>query len=106
MKLTTCFSALGDPVRFAIVERLLSEGELSAGVLNEGVTISAPAMSRHLKVLRSAGLVTRRVNRQQRIYAVDPRAFQQISDWTQKHREFWTQSLDRLGAVLNEEDGI
>ena len=54
------FAALGDETRFAIVERLLKEGELSAGELQEGTEISAPAVSRHLKVLRSAGIVAQR----------------------------------------------
>lgn len=102
--LTTCFAALGDPVRFAIVERLLQRGSLSAGELQDVADISAPAISRHLKTLHRAGIVTRTVAGQRRIYAVDARAVQAIHRWTMDHAEFWAGSLDRLAAALNEEE--
>lgn len=101
--LTTTFSALGDPTRFAIVERLLRDGEQSAGALTRQVALSAPAVSRHLKVLREAGIVDQRVERQKRIYSVRPQALQTVNNWTLNHREFWQTSLDRLEMALNEE---
>ncbi|QLC26212.1 winged helix-turn-helix transcriptional regulator [Parasphingopyxis algicola] len=101
--LTTTFAALGEPTRFAIVERLLREGELNAGALQQGASISAPAISRHLKVLRKAGIVVQRIDRQQRIYAVRPEAVQAISAWTMSHKEFWQASFDRLAAMLEAE---
>ena len=101
--LPATFAALGDPTRFAIVERLLVEGELSAGEINEGVAISPPAVSRHLKVLREAGVIEQRVAAQRRIYAVRPEAVRTISAWTMSHREFWQASLDRLEAALVKE---
>lgn len=101
--LPTTFAALGDPTRFAIVERLLTEGELSAGAINEGVPISPPAVSRHLKVLREAGVIDQRIDAQRRLYAVRPEAVQTISAWTMSHREFWQASLDRLEAALMKE---
>lgn len=94
------FAALGDSTRFAIVERLLKEGELSAGEINEGQEISAPAISRHLKVLREAGIIEQRIDRQRRLYSVRPQAVESISAWTQSHREFWQASLKRLEAAL------
>lgn len=102
--LVAAFSALGDPSRLAIVERLLAEGELSAGALQDVADISAPAISRHLKVLRAAGLITQRVDAQRRIYAVDPRAVRAINAWTMSHAEFWGPSLDRLAAALKAEE--
>lgn len=102
-QLIETFAALGDGTRFAIVERLLKEGELSAGDLQENTGISAPAISRHLKVLRKAGVIDRRIDRQKRIYAVRPQAVESISAWTMSHREFWKSSLDRLERALNEE---
>jgi len=102
--LVTTFAALGDPTRFAIVERLLTDGALSAGALGEVADISAPAISRHLKVLREAGIITQTIDRQRRIYAVAPGAVQAISLWTRGHEAFWAGSLDRLGAALNSED--
>ncbi|MEM7524202.1 MAG: metalloregulator ArsR/SmtB family transcription factor [Pseudomonadota bacterium] len=101
--LPTTFAALGDPTRFALVERLLTEGELSAGALQEGVSISAPAISRHLKVLREAGLIVQRAERQRRIYAVRPEAVRGIGAWVQTHRAFWESALDRLEAAMDRE---
>ena len=101
--LPTTFAALGDPIRFALVERLLSEGELSAGALQDGVGVSPPAVSRHLKVLREAGVVEQRVDAQRRLYSVSPEAVQTISAWTMSHRDFWKASLDRLEAALMKE---
>ncbi len=102
--LVTTFAALGDPTRFAIVERLLREGALSAGELGSVADISAPAISRHLKVLRKAGIVTQTVDKQRRIYAVAPDAVEAISRWTEGHEAFWAGSLDRLDAALGRED--
>ena len=101
--LPALFAALGEPTRFAIVERLMAEGEQSAGTIGAGTSISAPAVSRHLKVLREAGLVQRRVDRQQRLYSVRPEAVEGISAWAMSHREFWSASLGRLERALIEE---
>lgn len=95
------FAALGDPTRFALVERLLNEGEMSAGHLQDGLPMSGPAVSRHLRVLREAGVVTQRVDAQRRMYSVDPRAVQAINAWTMDHRAFWESALDRLGRALD-----
>ncbi|MEC9342972.1 MAG: metalloregulator ArsR/SmtB family transcription factor [Pseudomonadota bacterium] len=101
--LPATFAALGDATRFAIVERLLSEGEMSAGALQEGATISPPAFSRHLKVLREAGVIRQRVDRQRRLYSVRPEAVETIGAWTIRHRDFWEASLKRLERALMEE---
>lgn len=94
------FSALGDATRFAIVERLLKEGELSAGALLDAGPISPPAISRHLKVLHSAGIVNKRIDKQRRMYSVRPEAVQAIGTWSMRYREFWDQSFDRLAVAL------
>ena len=103
MSLQQTFAALGDTTRFAIVERLLTEGELSASALQQGTEISAPAISRHLKVLRQAGVVRQRPDAQRRLYSVEPAADQAIHSWTMDHRKFWEASLDRLQAALMQE---
>ena len=101
--LSATFSALGDKTRFAIVERLLNEGELSAGSLQEQMVISPPAVSRHLKRLRSAGIIRQRIDAQRRMYSVRPEAVQTISAWTMSHRDYWQSSLNRLEkAILDE----
>ena len=102
-QLPTSFAALGDPTRLAIVERLLKEGETSAGDLCEGVEISPPAVSRHLKVLREAGLVSRRVEGQRRIYAANPATLGVIGHWALAHRGYWDGALARLSAALDED---
>ena len=94
------FAALGDPTRLAIVETLLGEGEKSAGDLARQATVSAPSVSRHLKVLTQAGLIRRRVDRQRRFYSVDRRGIGEISDWLRHQIEFWEASIDRLQAAV------
>lgn len=101
--LSATFSALGDKTRFAIVERLLKEGELSAGSLHEQMVISPPAVSRHLKRLRSAGIISQRIDAQRRMYSVRPEAVQTISTWTMSHRDYWQSSLNRLEKAILEE---
>lgn len=101
--LSTTFAALGDATRLAIVERLLKEGELSAGQLQRGTRITAPAVSRHLKILRKAGLLKQRIDGQRRLYCVRPEAVQEITAWTMSHREFWDASLKRLEMALDRE---
>ena len=98
--LTQSFAALADDTRFAVVERLMAEGELSAGALGATANMSAPAMSRHLKILRQAGIVQRRTDGTRRLYSVRPEALKAISDWTLDHRAFWQAGLDRLEAHL------
>jgi len=97
------FAALSDPVRFAMVERLLSEGELSAGELGNSFDISAPAVSQHLGVLRAAGIVKRRARAQQRLYSIEPAGLMSLVDWAEQARRFWEASLDRLERALNRE---
>ena len=101
--LPSAFAALGDPTRFAIVERLLTEGALSAGDLLDVAEISAPAVSRHLKVLREAGIIRQTVDAQRRIYSVEPVAMARLSAWTLSHAAFWRPSLDRLAKALEED---
>ena len=102
MTLSNTFAALGNEVRFTIVERLLRDGELAAGELADPA-MSAPAMSHHFKVLRDAGIVTQRVDAQRRLYSVRPEAIKAIGQWSLTYREFWEQSLDRLGRAIEKE---
>lgn len=99
-RLARTFSALSDPTRLTMLEHLLSDGEAPAGDLCALTDVSAPAVSRHLKVLREAGLVTQRVEGTHRIYSARPEAILEVADWTAKHRKFWGGSLDRLDTLL------
>ena len=96
--LPALFAALSDPTRLGIVERLLASGPQSAGELGDVAAISAPAVSRHLKVLREAAVIRQEIDGPRRIYSVAPEAMRAISDWTLTHRAFWESSLDRLDA--------
>lgn len=96
-------AALADPTRRKIVE-LLARGERPAGDIVKEFSMSAPAISQHLKVLREAGLVSVRVNGQQRIHALNPDGFNEIETWLEQMRAFWSSRLDALEAALREED--
>lgn len=102
--LLAAFSALSDSTRFAIVEQLMEQGELPAGELIDGKGMSGAAISRHLKVLREAGLVQQRVRGTQRMYSVRPEGLRAIADWTISKRQFWESSLDRLSDLIEREN--
>ncbi len=102
--LLTTFSALSDATRFAIVEQLMEAGEMPAGELTKGKGMSGAAISRHLKVLRAAGLVQQRVQGTQRMYSIRPEGLRAIADWTISKRQFWESSLDRLGDILERDN--
>lgn len=102
MHISGTFAALGHQVRFAIVERLLREGELAAGELADPA-MSAPAMSHHFKVLREAGIVSQRIDAQRRLYSVRPQAIKMIGEWSMTYEDFWRRSLDRLGRAIEKE---
>ncbi len=93
------FTALADPTRRRIVE-ILGSGELSAGDIAHHFAMSAPAISQHLKALKSARLVQARVDAQRRIYTLDPTGFAELEDWITKMRRFWTPKLDALEIEL------
>ncbi|TQN40973.1 ArsR family transcriptional regulator [Blastococcus colisei] len=92
-------AALADPVRRELVS-LLARGELAAGELADRFPVSRPAISRHLRVLREAGLVTARAEGRRRLYALDPRPLREIDDWLEPYRDLWAQRLDALDTEI------
>ena len=98
------FAALADPTRLAILARLAS-GEASVGELAEPFHISLPAISKHLKVLERAGLISRGRDAQFRPCRLEPRGLKGASDWLEPYRIFWEQSLDHLEMYLKELQG-
>jgi DNA-binding transcriptional ArsR family regulator len=98
------FAALADPTRRAILARLAS-GEASVTELAEPFDISLPAISKHLKVLERAGLISRSRDAQFRPCRLEPRALKAASDWLETYRIFWEQSLDHLELYLKELQG-
>src|SRR6202046_5619688 len=99
MHLDATFAALADPTRRAILARL-ARGETTVQELAEPFAMSLPAISKHLKVLEHAGLITRSREAQWRPCRIDPRALKDIDDWLQNYRRFFEESLDRLDAYL------
>jgi DNA-binding transcriptional ArsR family regulator len=94
------FEALSDPVRKKIVE-LLAQRDLPAGKIAEGFSVSRPAVSRHLRILRNSDLVSCRESAQQRIYRLNPTALDEIDDWLRRCRRFWNERLDALEKRLD-----
>jgi DNA-binding transcriptional ArsR family regulator len=94
------FDALADPTRRRVLE-LLAEQERGAGELASFFTISRPAVSRHLRVLREAGFVRERRQAQRRVYSLDRGGFEEVEQWL---RRFWTDALDRLERHLDKEE--
>lgn len=97
--LDATFAALADPTRRAILSRL-AQGHTHVGDLAQPFPISAPAVSRHLRVLEQAGLIEREVAARHRICHLRPHALQAAHDWLQQYRSFWEASLDRLAELL------
>jgi DNA-binding transcriptional ArsR family regulator len=95
------FAALADPTRRAILARLVL-GETSVTELAEPFAMSMPAVSKHLKVLEHAGLVTRGRAAQWRPCKIEPAALKEVDDWLESYRRFWEAGLDRLEAYLGE----
>lgn len=98
-QLDSLFAALADPTRRAIIDRLLSRGELSVGEVAESFDISTPAITRHLQVLERAGLIERRVERQWRYVRVRANALAPIEGWLTRQRQYWSAALDRMEAL-------
>jgi len=99
--LSTTFSALADPTRRAILARLVS-GEASVTELAEPFDMSLPAISKHLKVLARAGLITRGREAQWRPCRLEAGPLKDAADWLEDYRQFWEQSFDRLQGYLHE----
>jgi DNA-binding transcriptional ArsR family regulator len=91
--------ALAEPTRRRIVE-LLAEGERSAGEIAAHFETSRPGISRHLRVLREHGLVRARGDAQRRLYSLDPAPLEELDEWLQRYRRFWSNRLDALDTEI------
>jgi DNA-binding transcriptional ArsR family regulator len=98
--LSTTFAALSDPTRRAILARL-ALGEAPVKDLAEPFSISAPSITKHLKVLERAKLITRSRDAQWRPCRLDATPLRDVSDWVEKYRLFWEQSMSRLDDYLS-----
>ena len=93
------FAVLAEPNRREILN-ILRDGEASVGDLVAHLGLIQPGVSKHLRVLREAGMVVARVDRQQRLYRLDPRPLRELDAWLEPYRRFWSASLDRLDDHL------
>lgn len=98
------FAALADPTRRAILGRL-ANGEASVTELAEPFEMTLPAVSKHLKVLERAGLITRTRRAQWRPCRLEPAPLKEASDWLEEYRRLWEERLDRLDEYLRELQG-
>jgi DNA-binding transcriptional ArsR family regulator len=98
-RLSTTFAALSDPTRRAILARL-ALGQTSVNELAEPFEMSLPAVSKHLKVLERAGLITRGRDAQMRPCKIEVTALKEADDWLEEYRRLWEQRLDRLDDYL------
>jgi DNA-binding transcriptional ArsR family regulator len=99
MSIVDALPALADPTRREIVA-LLAGGERSAGELADRFPVSRPAISRHLRVLREAGLVRARTEGKRRLYVLDPEPLRELDDWLAPYRDLWAQRFDALDTEI------
>jgi DNA-binding transcriptional ArsR family regulator len=98
------FKSLSDPTRRSLFERLCREGDQTVGALTEFANVSQPVVSKHLGVLRQAGLVEGRIEGRQTRYSARPRALAPLADWTRQMTGFWENRLDDLEDLLKRMD--
>lgn len=103
-RLDRTFAALSDPTRRAILARLAA-GEASVTELGEPFEMTLPAVSKHLKVLERAGLISRGRERQSRPARLEAGPLKDVAEWTEWYRRFWEESYDRLDEYLDELQG-
>jgi DNA-binding transcriptional ArsR family regulator len=100
-RLNATFAALADPTRRAILARLAS-GEVSVNDLAKPFAMSQPAISKHLKVLEHAGLISRGRDAQRRPCRLEAKRLAEATKWLERYRRFWEGNFDRLDALLSE----
>ena len=100
-RLDETFAALADPTRRSILARLAA-GEASVTELAVPFAISQPAISKHLRVLERAGLISRRRDAQRRLCRLEAAPLRDVSEWTEPYRQFWEESFARLDSLLDE----
>ncbi|MCU1452302.1 MAG: TrmB family transcriptional regulator [Acidimicrobiales bacterium] len=98
---TTTLQALGEPTRLAILD-LLRDGERPVGDLVDRLHLSQPAISKHLRVLRDAGIVEVRPDAQRRLYRIRPEPLAELDAWLAPYRQLWSEHLDRLEDHLDQ----
>jgi DNA-binding transcriptional ArsR family regulator len=99
--MNTTFEVVAEPTRRRILD-LLREGERPVGELVKRLKLSQPGVSKHLRVLRDAGLVDVRKDAQRRLYGIKPEPLSEIDEWLRPYRQLWSKQLDALERHLDE----
>lgn len=99
------FSAVADSTRRAMLDMLTLRERTAGDIVSTFPQISQPAVSKHLRILRDAGLVSVQVHAQQRIYSLQPKALAELDAWIAKYKVFWSDSLDELEQHLSKHKG-
>jgi DNA-binding transcriptional ArsR family regulator len=102
-ELDRSFTALSHPVRRAIVERLV-DGPTTVGAASRGLGVSKPAVTKHLKVLEGAGVVSRSVRGRTHVLRLEPRPLREASEWLELHRSLWEAKFEAVERHLAEAD--
>lgn len=105
MRRVEAFNVIAEPNRRAILS-LLSSSERSVGELMDQLRLPQPSVSKHLKVLRDGGFVLSRVEAQRRVYRLNPKPLQEVDDWLEPFRRFWSKHVDALEQHLDEMDDL
>lgn len=98
--MTNTFELLADPTRRRLLDTL-RDGEHSVGALVEKLEMTQPSVSKHLRVLRDAGLASVRVDAQRRIYRLNPQGLREVDEWLNPFRAFWEERLDAMERTLD-----
>lgn len=101
--LDAAFGALADPTRRRIVERLARK-PLTVGEIAAEFPLTQPAISKHIRVLETSGLLERRIEGRVHYCSLSPKAMQEILNWIERQRKYWTGALDRLEALLEKNE--
>lgn len=99
------FSAVADPTRRAMLDMLALRERSAGDIVSTFPQISQPAVSKHLRILRNAGLVSVQIHAQQRIYSLQPKALAELDAWIAKYKVFWSDNLDALEQHLSKHKG-
>jgi DNA-binding transcriptional ArsR family regulator len=105
IKSMDAFSAVADPTRRAMLDMLALRERSAGDIVSTFPQISQPAVSKHLRILRNAGLVSVQIHAQQRIYSLQPKALAELDAWIAKYKVFWSDNLDALEQHLSKHKG-
>lgn len=105
-QLNHAFHALGDESRRKMLELIKSKQQCTAGELVTQFTYSQPTISKHLKVLEKANLISRSVKGRNHVFVVNPDGLKNVNFWLERHQNLWSSSLDKLDLLLNKQKNI